>query len=184
MSRKLFCFIIWFLFASLAYPVALFNVGGGAGGSAEVFHLSFDLIILDLEKYDRDTFYAFDVSVLLNRNDVPGGLLDYSCPHDDYSIIGKRQLSNETAFIGKYAIEIIRFKHLFTYGLAGFSEYTSAIIAQSNASGRYYTQSDESTYHGIIGLGMAYTLRDDKNVIFSEFDNRRGITFGFGIKFF
>jgi hypothetical protein len=180
--NRLMLILVLLLLCTSIFPIAMIGMGFGFGGSAEVPHIAIDLNVVK-NKYLRDDFYYFEVSVLLNSDRVPSSLLDYPCPHNDYEILGERQLGNELGIIGKYGIEAFPQKGLFVFGLAGLSEHSDIILSQSNATGWYYQQSDSSTYLGIIGAGIAYLTQNKNNIITAQIDNRTGVTIGFSFTF-
>ncbi|KAA0258829.1 hypothetical protein FHQ18_02450 [Deferribacter autotrophicus] len=157
------------------------SIGGGYGGENNKANISIDGGIISTYEHYR-ALYGVGLGYIFLDDEVPENTLDYPVPHSDYTYIGTKNDGGETLLFGKFGIEIVKNSGFFVYGLGGISYVKEIELAQSNATGWYYTQSEDSKTHGVYGAGIGYFPINKGIVLMLDFDNRRGITGGIGYK--
>jgi len=158
------------------------DFGGGYGGPESAPNLSFDLGFLWGEDTagKRGKILGLGATfIVLGKNEVPSGVYDYECPHDDYTL-EKYDRNLEWGILGKFGVEVVADKHFYILGMGGRTQWEEKYIAQSNATGWYYDHGSDYHHNALYGAGFGYF-----NTIMLELDidNRRGITALIGAHF-
>lgn len=166
-------------FPSITFAKKYVLFTGGNGGDTDASSWGVDLGGFSTGR-DLNHFGGFGASYILNGSgSTPSDVLDWSCPHNDYTEL-ETVRNNESALFGKYGLELVKNKRLFIFVLAGFSTFTKKEYVQSNATGWYYEQSSRSYSYNVFGGGIAYFSVESKLSIQVSHDNRRGISVGVG----
>ena len=177
--------ILFLSFPMLLCAQLFFKGGLGNGGDSEAFSISVELGgLLHNKDGHRNRMFTFGISSIFNADNIPSDILDYSCPHSSYDKLGKRQDGNETAFFGRYGMEVFKEKGFYAFLLSGFSFSFDIDLVKSTATGWYYEQSVSSRLYGIIGGGLTYCPNESKFNYSLDIDNRRGISGSIGIYFY
>lgn len=158
-----------------------FDVGYGGPHSAPSLGASY---IND----SADMNYYFELNVALifcSEGELPKGILNYPCPHDGWIEYGTYK-SDEAVLTfanGRYISNNIVF-----FVQIGWSGQIVTEIQQSTATGWYYKGSEKNNHSFSYGAGLRYILgeRNGKRSksIKLEYNNRRGISVGYGATFF
>ena len=165
------------------------TMGYGTGGDASGDNLSLDFGYLSKGLKVTNHIYpkmlvGFGFSVIFNGNDnAPSDLLDYACPHSDWTDKGWYKPGPEIPFFAKLGIGgDTGYGDLFVFGTLGPSFDSSSIqVGQSNVTGWYYTEDSEpGKTRPLVGYGIGYF---NKIALTIETDNRRGITGSIGFAF-
>ncbi|WP_139800646.1 hypothetical protein [Geothermobacter hydrogeniphilus] len=170
-----------FALPTVSFAQSYFAIGGGSGGDAGAANLSLEIGGVTTDR-PNNRLLSFGLGFIFNADDVPSDTFEYPVPHSNYTDLGTRQKGNEYAFFGKYGLEIIRDKGLFLFALGGFSVSENVDLAQSNATGWYYEQSSSTELNGMFGGGLSYFPVNNKISLQVEYDNRRGVTGGIGLR--
>jgi len=176
-----FAIISLFVFPIKSFAGGYFAIGGGAGGQSGAPNLTFEVGGVSTSK-NHNRLLSIGFGFVFNADDVPTGTLEYPVPHSDYVNLGTRQKGNEYAFFGKYGLEIIKGKGLFLFVLGGLSAAEEIELARSNVTGWYYEQSSSSKVNGMFGGGISYFPLNNRLSFQVEYDNRRGVTAGVGVR--
>jgi len=158
-----------------AYRRGYFALGGGSGGDAESSNGRMEAGAYTVN-HSLNYLIGFGLTVTFERDDTPSGLLDYPVPHSSYRNLGERNYGEEWGFYAKLGFEPINGSGLFIFGLGGFTIGQSMILAQSLATGWYYTQSTDTNFYGLIGGGIGYFGASVPISLQISYDNRMGTT--------
>jgi hypothetical protein len=161
---------------SKGYLVAGAGSGGDAGTGWKIEAGGFGT-----EENKHNTMGGIGMMITSGRDQTPSGLLDYPHPFYWHNILGEKKKGEEYGFYGKYGFEAIPSSGLFVFGTLGFSMGEEIILAQSTATGWYYTQSKETKLYGIYGGGLAFTPKGTPFMIQAEYQSRIGFMGSIGI---
>jgi len=156
-------------------------LGGGYGGETDSGNFTVEGVKVARSE-GRDSLGGLGFTMIFNGGDVPSDVLDYPCPHGDYTDLGSQRDIPEMGLFGKYGLEIIEDTGLFATVLGGATFADETELAQSNATGWYYEQDTGINTYGLFGGGISYFLKDDL-FLQVDYDNRRGITGGLGWRY-
>lgn len=163
------CLMVPSISFSKGYLVAGVGSGGDAGTGWKIEGGGFGT-----EEDKHNTLVGFGMMVTTGRDQTPSDVLDYSCPHGYYNNLGEKKSGEEYGFYGKLGFEPIKTSGLFVFGTLGFSMGDEIILAQSRATGWYYTQSKETKMYGIYGGGLAFNPKGSNFMFQAEYLNRIG----------
>jgi len=165
------------------YSQNYFSIGIGKGGSSKASN--FSLEIGEIAEFIEipTSIFAISLSAIINSDEIPSDILDYSCPHNDYKKLGIKQQGNERAMLGKYGVEVFKDKRFFFNVLGGVSYTTHIDLVRSNVTKWYYTQSSFIKKNGIFGVGVSFLHQNSYFSLQLDYDNRRGFTGGVGFIF-
>jgi len=111
----------------------------------------------------------------------PPDYLDYAIPHGDYRTLDKDYYDGEEfELCGKVGFEVI--KKLFIIGGIGGSWNKKVTINQSNVTGWYYIDKEE-TDANVTGMGELRYISDNGFAIGAGYHSRRGVVVGVGFAF-
>jgi hypothetical protein len=167
--------------AQTSEPVALpakrgyFALGGGSGGDAKCSNGRMEAgyyTVTDNVNY----LLGIGAAVTFGRDQTPADLLDYPVPHSFYVNLGQKNKGEEWGFYAKFGFEPIHGSGLFLFGLGGFTMGQQIMLAQSLATGWYYTQSTTTNTYGLYGGGIGYYGALFPINVQLSYDNRMGTT--------
>lgn len=95
---------------------------------------------------------------LIDDANLPAGTLDYECPHWDYTSLGNKTLESSAGFdlIGMINLS----ENIILYGGPGLYWHRTGEVVRSNATGWYYTQSDDTSTEIACSGGIKFTLTE------------------------
>lgn len=98
---------------------------------------------------------GFEFGIIDDAN-LPAGTLDYECPHWDYTSLGNRTLASSVG------IDLLGMIHLseniILYGGPGLYWHRTGEVVRSNATGWYYTETDDTTTEIAGSGGVRFAL--------------------------
>lgn len=173
------CTITWLtVFPAKAFGEGYYSFGIGYGGESHAISLS-----LELDKMRKNRLIGLGLSIIFSADDIPSDTLDYPCPHGDYTNLGKRQKENAFALYGKYGKNFFLKRELYIFATSGLYFAEEIRLVRSNITGLHYTQAADDKYKALIGIGLNYVMKNDRNFVSLEYDNMRGIIVTLGIRF-
>lgn len=173
------CITIWLVaLPTKTFGEGYYAFGIGNGGESDATSLT-----LEFDKIRKNRLIGFGLSITFSADDIPSDILDYPCPHSDYTDLGKRQKENGFALFAKYGKALCQGKDLYVFATGGLYFTEEIHLVRSKITGWYYTQSADDKFRAMFGAGLNYVLRNGKNFISFEYDNIRGVTASVGIRF-
>uniref|UniRef100_UPI00187D4BDC hypothetical protein n=1 Tax=Candidatus Magnetaquicoccus inordinatus TaxID=2496818 RepID=UPI00187D4BDC len=133
-------------------------------------------------KEKRNFLVSVGVGGIFNADDVPSNTLEYPVPHNNYTNIGTRQKGNEMVLFGRYGIELAEQSGFFINAIGGISTSTRVELARSNVTGWYYEQKSDDEINPLIGAGFSYFPENSSLSLHLDYDIRRGVSAGLGLK--
>ena len=123
--------------------------------------------------------WGMEVGVIFDA-EFTGNLIDYPVPHTLYTDLGTKKTMNTLG------LDIARFfevsSQVRAFGELGMYVETKKHIAQSTATGWYYTQEDQSSIVGAAGVGIQYTSSGGL-IVGAGFHSLRGANVSIGMSY-
>lgn len=128
---------------------------------------------LEGEEYGFFAGYRFD-------SEIEEDVLDYPVPHNDFRTLGNMRVDNSYALGGTYRYAFSD-KHALRFQLAiGVEDYRE--VAQSNATGWYYTQKENTEVSPALGLLYRFTANEKLRLLLGG-DTFLGLQAGLSFNF-
>lgn len=128
----------------------------------------------------REKNVGFEFGGLANSDWADTDILDYPVPHNSYTNLGEQNVGNTLGLdvLGFYNVH----ERVALYaGLGGYFS-DKAVIARSNATGLYYTQSDESGFEAAASAGVQFKL-GNRFLLGAGYHSIRGVNLQLGMTF-
>lgn len=172
LGKLMLCLVVMVFFVPACFASPYVLMTGGGGGAAKAGSIGFEAggtrAIKDVAPL------ACEITVAFTGN-APSGLLDYPVPHDSFVVIGERNNDPEYGVLLKSGYTIDNFSIM---GGVGASFQEKVVVAQSTATGWYYTQSSDTKVNAQVYAGALYKI--ERIILSAGYDNRRGIVGGLG----
>jgi len=180
--KPIFLLVVIVTFLLTVQPAAAwyYAIGGGGEGGAEAQNFTVEIGKEDIRIKGFNTFAGLAVPFILHGDgNVPDSTKDSECPHGNCDNLGDKDDGTEMGLLGKFGMEIYKSRAFVSLSL-GVTRANTVELAQSNVTGDYYKESEDTDTNIVYGIGVNYMPEffdwGLKMVFSLDIDNRRGLT--------